>query len=102
MRPDHSSFQGCSVLRRFALLQKSELHLERQLDRAGAADLVQRRESAVLSPAAEEVVQRLCRFAELWRGQIVDRGAKVRMIQNIEEIASDLKREMFVKAKLPA
>lgn len=79
-----------------------KLKLERQLDRAGAADLVQRREAAVLSPAAEEVVQRLCGFAELWRSQIVIRGAEVRMIENIEEIAPDLKREMFGKAKLPA
>ena len=91
MRPDHSSFQGCFVFETIRALQQSELHLERQLHRARAPDLVQRGESAILSPAAEEGVQRLCGFAELWRRQIVDRSTEVRMIQNIEEIASDLK-----------
>ena len=77
-----------------------ELHFDSQLDGARASDLVKRREAAALSPGTKGVVQHLRGFAELSRGQIVDWGAEVRMIQNIEEIASDLKRKMFAKAKL--
>lgn len=46
------------------------------MDRARASDLAQRPESAVLSLPAEEVVQRLCRLAELGRCQVIGYDAR--------------------------
>jgi len=65
--------------------------------------LVQRIEGAVLTVAAEVVVQRLCRLAEVSSiAQVVGRVAEVRVIQDVEEIASGLKRNSFREAELAA
>ena len=88
-----------NLLTRFPI---SELKLECELDRARAADLVQRIEAAALATAAEVVVQHLRGLTELRRGQVVDRAAEVRLIEDVEEIASELKRKSFCEAELAA
>jgi len=80
----------------------SELKLKRQLDGAGAADLVEGVEAAGLATGAEVVVQHLCRLAELRRTQIIDRVAEVRVVQDVEEIASRLKSDAFGEVELAA
>lgn len=65
--------------------------------------MVQRIEGAVLTVAAEVVVQRLRRLAEVSSvAQVVGRAAEVRVIQDVEEIASGLKRNPFREAELAA
>src|SRR6266481_5309247 len=86
--------------RRFPL-SSSKLKLERKLNRTRAPDLVQRIKAAVLAAAAEVVVQHLCGLAELGCAEVIDRVAEVRVIQNVEDIASRLQRKTFCKAKLP-
>ena len=72
------------------------------MDRAWAADLVERVEAAALAAAAEVVVQHLRSLPELRRAQAVDWAAEVRVIQDVEEIASELQRNPFCKAELAA
>jgi len=80
------------------MLPRFRTQLERELDRARAADLVERVEAA----AAEVVVQHLRSLPELRRVQAVDWAAEVRVIQAVEEIASELQRNPFCKAELAA
>jgi len=82
--------------------QVSKLKFKSQLDRARSADLVQRIEAAALATGSEVVVQHLRGLAELGRGEKVDWITEVRMIQDIEEIASRLKRKPLGKAELSA
>jgi hypothetical protein len=69
----------------------SEQQLQRQLHRARAADLVERVKSAALAAAAQPGVQRLRRVSELRRTQVVDGAAEVRVVEDVEEIASETK-----------
>ena len=80
------------------MLPRFRTQLERELDRSRAADLVERVEAA----AAEVVVQHLRSLPELRRVQAVDWAAEVRVIQAVEEIASELQRNPFCKAELAA
>ena len=65
-----------------------ELQLQRQLDRARAADLIQRIEAAALAAAAQIVVQRLRRMPEQRRSEVVDRAAKVGVVEDVEKIGA--------------
>ena len=84
------------------MLPRFRTQLERELDRARAADLVERVEAAALAAAAEVVVQHLRSLPEFRRVQAVDWAAEVRVIQAVEEIASELQRNPFCKAELAA
>ena len=82
-------------------LQKSELHLQRQLDRAGAADLVQGIEAAVGTAGAEAAGKRLRRLAELRAGQYVVGAAEVWVVEDVEELRPETKPEFLGNMKLP-
>src|SRR5215469_4948363 len=82
------------------LSDRSELELEGELDRARTADLVERIEAAALAAAAQRVVEHLGRPPELRRAEVVDRDAEVRVIEDVEEISSRLKRKSFGESKL--
>ena len=69
----------------------SELKLKCQLDRAGAADLVQRIEAAALTAASQGVCQHLRGLTELGRTQEIDGIPEVGMVKDVEEISSCLK-----------
>lgn len=73
----------------------------RELDRARAADLVERVKASALAAAAERSRQHLCRLPELWRAQVVRRGAEVGVVEDVEEISSSLEREPIEKVELP-
>jgi hypothetical protein len=79
-----------------------ELQLERELDRARASDLVEGVEAAELATGTEVVVEHLRRLAELRKAQIIDRAAEVRVVQDVEEVASELQRKSFGEAELAA
>ena len=64
-----------------ALIAQSELKLERELDRARAAELVQRVEAAVCAAGAKAARQRLCREAEQGAGQVIVGKAEVRVVE---------------------
>ena len=72
------------------------------MDRAWAADLVQRVEAAALAATAQIVVQHHRRLPELRGTEVVDRAAEIRVIENVEEIASRLKRNPFCEVELAA
>jgi ribosomal protein S25 len=56
----------------------------------------QRIETAALA-AAQIIVQHLRGLDELLTAQVVDRAAEIRVIQSVEEIASELKLNLSVK-----
>jgi len=78
-------------------LTGSELRLQRELDRARAADLVQRIEAAALAAGAEPAIQRLGGIAELRRGDVVDRRTELRVIEDVEKIGARLQREACLR-----
>src|SRR5271157_2524601 len=78
-----------------------ELQLERQLDRAGTADLIQRIQAAALAAAAQITVQGLRRNAELRRGHVVDRRAELRVVEDVEKIGAGLQRKTLAELEQP-
>ena len=82
-------------------LTGSKLKLESELHRPRAADLVQRVEAAIEAAAAEVVVQHLStgRIAE---SSVIDRAAEVWVIEDVEEVASELKANPLGEVKLAA
>ena len=80
----------------------SEHQLQRQLRRARAADLVQRIEAAGLAAGAERGSEHLGRLAEQRRGHVVDRGAEVGVVEDVEEVGARLQRKALVKFELAA
>jgi hypothetical protein len=83
-------------------IKSLELKLERELDGARAADLVQRVKTAALAAAAEIVVQHLHRVAELRRAEVVDGAAEVWVVEDVEKVTPELKREFLREPKLAA
>jgi len=79
----------------------SELEFEGELDRAGAANLVERVEAAIGAAGAEAACQRLCRVAEQRTGQHVAGIAEVRVVKDVEELGSETKFHLFGEVKLP-
>src|ERR1700674_4391560 len=79
----------------------SELKLQRQLDRARPANLVERVKPAIRATGPQAVRQRLRRAAEQGAGQAVGGGAEVRVVQDVEELGSETKPHLFGDAKLP-
>ena len=76
-----------------------ELQLKRKLDRARAADLVQRIQAAVRATRAEAVAECLCRVAELGTREISDLGTEVRVVEDIEELSPEAKLYLFCQVK---
>ena len=77
----------------------SELQLERELDRARAADLVQRVQAPVGAAGPQTVPQCLRRVAELGTREISDLGTEVRVVEDIEELSPEAKLRLFCQAK---
>ena len=77
-----------------------ELKFQGQLDRARAADLVQRAEAAIRTAGAEAARQCFRRVAEQGAGQAVVGAAEVRMIKNVEELRAETKAYVFRDMKL--
>src|SRR5690242_19809017 len=69
----------------------SELKLERQLDRARSADLVERVETAILATGPEAARQGLRRAAEQRAGQVAVGISEVRVVQDVEEFSPKTK-----------
>jgi len=79
----------------------SKLKFEGQLDRAGAADLIQRVEAAVGAAGPQTVRQRLRRAAEQGAGQDAGGIAEVGVIEDVEELRSEAKPHFLGYAELP-
>src|SRR5208337_1373365 len=79
----------------------SELKLERQLDRAWTADLVERIEASVRTAGAEAGRQRLCRLAEQGAGVVVVGRAKVGVVEDVEELRPETEAYFLRDTKLP-
>ena len=69
----------------------SELQLQGQLDRARTADLVERVETAIRPARSQAAGQSLRRLAEECVGQVVVGRAEVRVVEDVEELASATK-----------
>jgi len=82
-------------------LGRSKLKLEGELDRARAANLIERIESAVGATCTKTVRQSLRRAAEQWTGQKIYRAAEVWMIEDVEKLSVETKAQPFSKLKLP-
>src|SRR5271165_6605438 len=78
-----------------------ELQLQRQLDRARPANLIQRIQAAALAAAAQPGVQRLRRKAELRRRHIVDRRTNVGVVEDVEKIGAGLQRKALAELEQP-
>ena len=88
--------RGIAVLaRKSSLLSKSAIHfikslelqLERELDRARAADLVQRIEASVRVACSEAVRQRLRRISKKRTTYRIVGRAEIRMVEEVKELA---------------
>src|SRR5215831_19543011 len=79
-----------------------ELEPHRELNRARAADLVERAQAAALSSSSKRAVQHLRSLSELGGTEVVDRTAKIRMVQNVEHVHPSLEREAACQAELTA
>src|SRR5262249_44738727 len=79
----------------------SKLKLQRQLDRARSADLIERIEAAAGAARSQTVRQRLRRTAEQGTGQVVDRIAEVCVVQDVEEFSPETKGRLLGEVKLP-
>ena len=79
----------------------SELKLQGQLDRARAADLIERVETAIRAAGSQAAGQRLRRLAEQCVGQVVVGRAEVRVVEEVEELASETKPHLLGEMKLP-
>ena len=77
-----------------------ELKFQGQLDRTGAADLVQRVEAAIRTSGAEAARQCFRRVSEQGAGQAVVGAAEVRVIKNVEELRAEKKAYAFRDVKL--
>src|SRR5215471_5267454 len=79
-----------------------ELKFERELNRARPADLVKRAEAAALSSSSQRIVQHLRGLPELWGAEVVDRTAKIWMVQDVKEVHASLERETTRHSELTA
>ena len=80
----------------------SEDELQRQLGRAGTADLVEGVEAAGLAAGAERGSEHLGGLAEEGRGQVVGRGAEVGVVEEVEEVGAGLEGQALVEFELAA
>ena len=92
---------GCLPQNRDSQYPFLELELEGELDRAGAADLVQGVETAIGAAGAETARQRLRRVTEERIGQVIVGIAEVGMVEDVEELGSEAEPQSFGEGKLP-
>src|ERR1700741_3740278 len=78
-----------------------EGQLQRQLNRSGPADLIQRAETAVGAARAQAARQGLRRLAEEAVGNVVVRLAEVRVVEDVEEFGAKTKPEPLRHCELP-
>jgi len=78
------------------------LEFERQLDRAGTADLIKRIEAAVRPAGAQTAGQRLRRVTEERAGQGVVGWTKVRVVEDVEELTSEAELRSLREVKFSA
>src|SRR6266567_924195 len=83
------------------VLACSKLKLKCQLDRAWAANLVERVETAVCAAGSQTVRKRLRRMAEEGVRQVVIGIAEIWVVKDVEELGSKTKPHLFGKVKLP-
>src|SRR5262249_21453038 len=81
------------------LMAHLEPKLQRQLDRARSADLVERVEPPVRAARPEAARQGLRRAAEERAGQVVVGIAEVRAVQDVEELSAEVKPNPLGEAK---
>jgi hypothetical protein len=79
----------------------SELKLERQLYRSWAADLIERIEISIGATGAQAARQCLRRLAKQWAAQDVVGASEVWVVENVEELGSEKKRQLLGGVKLP-
>lgn len=77
-----------------------ELELEGELDGARAADLVEGVETAIGAAGAEAACERLGRLAKERAGQAVVGVPEVGVIEDVEELGTETKTELFTEVKL--
>src|SRR6267378_2298315 len=94
-------FVGCLPQNRDSQYPCLELELEGELDRAGAANLVERVETAKGAAGAQAARQRLGRVAEQRAGQIVVGVAEVWVVEEVEELGAETKPHLLGEVKLP-
>src|SRR5690348_8570514 len=73
----------------------SELELERQLDRARSADLIERVKSAIRAAGPQTVGQGLRRAAEQRACQDCSRIGEVGVVQDVEELGPETKPHLL-------
>ena len=78
----------------------SELKSERQLDGSRAANLRERIDTTVYASGSQTGGQVLRRVPKQWAAQIVDGTAKVRVVEDVEELASEAKLYLVREVKL--
>src|SRR5580704_15786877 len=78
----------------------SEDKFKCQLDRARAANLIERVETSISASGTQTAGQRLRRKAEQCVGQVVVGGAEVWMVEEVEELAPETKSHLFGEVKL--
>src|SRR5260370_401697 len=78
-----------------------ECQFQGKLDRTGPANLIQRVEtSRAGGSAAKGLIQELGRSTKRGTSDICSRRSKVRMVEHIEQLRSELYRERFVNWKI--
>ena len=83
-----------------AQVRWSELELEGELNRARAADLVQRVEAAIVATGAEAARKRLRGVAKQRAGQVVIGIAEVGVVEDIEELGAEAKPQPLGEPEL--
>jgi hypothetical protein len=71
------------------------------LDRARAADLIERVETSIRAAGPQTTCERLGRKAEQCVGQVVVGGAEVRMVEEVEELAPEEEVHSLGESKSP-
>src|SRR3954452_17818084 len=79
----------------------SKFKLQRKLNRAWSANLIERIQTTICAAGPQAVRQCLRRLTEQGACQVVGRTAKVRMIEDVEELSSEPKSNALSQVKLP-
>ena len=79
----------------------SELKLQRKLNRAWSANLVERIEAPIRASRSQTVGQCLSQAAEQRTGQEVDGIAEVWMVEDVEKLTTETKTYFLGQMKLP-
>jgi hypothetical protein len=84
-------------------IARSKLKFKRQLDRTRSANLIEGVEASALAAASQVVVQHHRRLTELSGiTQVVDRAAKIGVVEDVEKIRPCLKDNGLGESELPS